>query len=107
MMIRDQKGVVLGSRREAVQLMIREKYSPADILKLWSKLELEDWQESSILPTGWRRKGFIFLSPLMEKVRSISALLHILSTSPEYDQSDADRVRDWAKKESGTGLGTG
>ena len=91
--IRDSRGVVLGGRREAIQLMIREHHSPAHIFRLWAGLGEEGWKEEPSLPTGWRRRAASFLSPLMEEVGSVEALLHLLERSPEHSQEEVARVR--------------
>ena len=98
-LIKDPRGVVLGSRREAIQLMIREHYSPAHIFKLWSCLDQEGWEEDPSLPTGWKRRTTTFLSPLMEEVVSVAALLHLMSSSHEYREEEVVRARQGLQEE--------
>ena len=88
--VQDARGVVMGGRREGIQVMIGEHYSPAAIFKVWAGLGEEGWREAPGLPTGWRARRGAFLSPLMEEVGSSSALQAFLAASPDYSQGDLD-----------------
>ena len=82
--------------------MIKEKYSPEDIFKLWNTLHLDGWMDDADnLPTGWKKKKFNntfhYLSPLMDEIFSKSELLNvILEHESDYSKTDIDKVRRWS-----------
>ena len=54
--IRDDKGNIYSSRKDAIDAMIRNNSSPSDIFKLWNTLHVEGWLEDVNLPISWKRK---------------------------------------------------
>ena len=88
-------------RKSAIDFMIKEKYSPTDIFKLWNTLYLDGWvDDAESLPTGWKKKYFgktnsyHFLSPLMEEVNSKAELLaKIEKNNNDYTLEDIEKVK--------------
>jgi len=102
--IKDSKGSLFAGRKEAIDVMIKEHYSPSEIFSLWNTLHLEGWiSDEENLPTGWKRKFLTdlkrhhYLSPMMEVVKSSQALLNIVEKGKEYTFAEADRVKIWMK----------
>ena len=101
--IQSDKGEMFSGRKEAIDFMIKEKFSPEDIFKLWNTLHLDGWlDDAENLPTGWKKKRFSdtdtyhYLSPLMEEVTSKNKLLDIiLGNESDYSKSDIAKVRRW------------
>ena len=91
-------GEEFSGRKEALDFMIREGYSPEGIFKLWNTLHLDGWlADPDYLPTGWKKKlfsdTFHFLSPLMEELIGTEELVsHLQSNIAEYDSQDVTRV---------------
>ena len=104
--LRDHQGARFLGRKEAIDHLIREQYSPSDIFRLWSTLEKEGWQgDESALPTGWKRKWFPaegrhhYLSPMMEVVRGTLALREVVGRGREYSEGERARLEGWAERE--------
>jgi len=102
--IKDVKGALYGGRKEAIDQMIKEQYTPSDIFSLWSTLHLDGWMsDEDNLPTGWKIKYFTdlsrhhYLSPMMEVVESTQELLNIVEAGKEYTLAEVDKVRNWLK----------
>ena len=101
--IQSDKGEMFSGRKEAIDFMIKEKFSPEDIFKLWNTLHLDGWlDDAENLPTGWKKKRFSdtdtyhYLSPLMEEVTSKNKLLDIiLGNESDYSKSDIAKVKRW------------
>ena len=55
--IKDDKGTIYSSRKDAIDAMIRNHSSPSDIFKHFT-LHIEGWLQNANLPTGWKRKYF-------------------------------------------------
>ena len=104
--IKSRDGEEFSGRKEAIDFMIREGYSPEGIFKLWNTLHLDGWlDDPEFLPTGWKKKlfsgTFHFLSPLMEEIRGTEALLdRIESNQTEYDSEDVSKVKKWIAVET-------
>ena len=100
--IKSNNGDQFSGRKEAIDFMIKEKYSPEDIFKLWNTLHLDGWMDDADnLPTGWKKKKFNntfhYLSPLMDEIFSKSELLNvILEHESDYSKTDIDKVRRWS-----------
>ena len=97
--IKDSRGNIYKSRKDAIDHMIKEKFPPSDIFKLWSTLHIEGWLEHKLLPTGWKRKyyssdsTFQFLSPMMEMFTSVQHLKDHFKQQPEqYSEQDLENV---------------
>ena len=96
--IKTNEGEEFSGRKEAIDFMIREGYSPESIFKLWNTLHLDGWiADPEYLPTGWKKKlfsdTFHFLSPLMEELIGTEELVsHLQSNIAEYDSQDVTRV---------------
>ena len=97
--IKDSSGNIYKSRKDAIDHMIKEKFPPSDIFKLWSTLHIEGWLEHKLLPTGWKRKyyssdsTFQFLSPMMEMFTSVQHLKDHFKQQPEqYSEQDLENV---------------
>jgi len=91
-------------RKSAIDFMIKEKYSPTDIFKLWNTLYLDGWvDDAESLPTGWKKKYFgktnsyHYLSPLMEEVKSKDELLEkVEKNMNDYTSEDVEKVKSLA-----------
>ena len=104
--LRDQRGARFASRKEAIDHLIREQYSPGDIFRLWSTLEREGWLgDETTLPTGWKRKFYPserrhhYLSPMMEVVWGTMALQEVVGRGREYSREEVDRLEQWRVRE--------
>jgi hypothetical protein len=104
--LEDPQGARFEGRKEAIDQLIREHYSPSDIFRLWSTLHREGWQgDEAALPTGWQRKWFAgegryhYLSPMMEVVRGTAALVAVVGRGEEYTQGERERVAVWAAQQ--------
>ena len=102
--LRNSTGSLFEGRKEAIDHMIKENYSPSDIFKLWNNLHLEGWvSDDENLPTGWKRKRmtdrrtYHYLSPMMEVVKSSAALLNVVEKGKEYSDEELVRVKGWLK----------
>ena len=101
--IKTSDGVQFSGRKEAIDFMIKEGYSPESIFKLWNTLHLDGWlDDPQVLPTGWKKKyftdnsGYHFLSPLMEEITGTEGLLaHMERNQSEYDAEDLSKFRNW------------
>ena len=50
---------VFESRKKAIEKMIKERYSPTEIFKLWNTPDKAGWvEDQEILPAGLRRNFF-------------------------------------------------
>ena len=81
------------SRIDAIDFMIKNSQSSTDIFTMWNSLSLEGWvSDEDHLPRGWRRKASkeadMFLSPLMETIKTCDRMLRILKTNKEYSEED-------------------
>ena len=96
--IRDDKGNIYSSRKDAIDAMIRNNSSPSDIFKLWNTLHVEGWLEDANLPTGWKRKyiprssAHYFLSPVMEVFRSKQKLREFMINNSDYTNKDIKNI---------------
>ena len=53
--IKSKSGAVLMGRKEAIDNMIKEHYSPTDIFRLWNTLDRDGWiSDDENLPAGWK-----------------------------------------------------
>ena len=92
--IKDDKGTIYNSRKDAIDAMIQNNSSPSDIFKLWNTLHLEGWMQNAHLPTGWKRKYFQntrsnqFLSPMMEVFTSKQKLREFMINNKDYTNKD-------------------
>ena len=98
--IKNAKGALFEGRKESIDHMIKEKYSPTDIFKLWNTLHLDGWMtDEDNLPTGWKRKSeknsYHYLSPMMEVVKTGEALLDIVRKGRDYSKEEVSRVENW------------
>jgi len=101
--IKNGKGALFEGRKESIDHMIKEKYSPTDIFKLWNTLHLDGWvTDENNLPTGWKRKSekntYHYLSPMMEVVKTGEALLDIVRKGRDYSEEEVKRVEKWLTK---------
>ena len=103
--IKDNNGALFDGRKEAIDHMIKEHYSPSNIFSLWNTLHLEGWiNDEDHLPTGWKRKFYPeknthhYLSPMMEVVKSGDTLLNIVKAGKEYNEKEVDKIQLWLKK---------
>ena len=96
--LKDHHRARFPSRKEAIDHLIQEQYSPSDIFRLWSTLEQEGWREEGGLPTGWKRKWYggegrhHYLSPMMEVVRGARELLEVVKKGGEYSAEEREKV---------------
>ena len=51
-----------------------------------------------LLPAGWRRRGWTYLSPLMEEVEGTEALLEVFLAG-EYSGEETARVMELLERE--------
>ena len=92
--IKDDKGTIFCSRKDAIDAMIKNHSPPSDIFKLWNTLHLEGWVESVNLPPGWKRKYFPltstyqFLSPMMEVYRTKQKLREFMIDNKDFTNTD-------------------
>ena len=92
--IKDDKGTIYNSRKDAIDAMIQNNSSPSDIFKLWNTLHLEGWMQNAHLPTGWKRKYFQttrsnqFLSPMMEVFTTKQKLREFMINNKDYTNKD-------------------
>ena len=101
--ISNSGGNTYSSRIEAIGSMISNQQSAEDIFKMWSGLHVEGWVCDEVnLPTGWRRKkmtddskGYNYLSPLMEVIKSSEALLEHMEKSKDYSSEEIKNVKLW------------
>ena len=99
--IKNNEGEEFSGRKEAIDFMIKEGFSPEGIFKLWNTLHLDGWlDDPEHLPTGWKKKSFSgtfhFLSPLMEEITGTEALLeHLQRNISDYDSHDVNKVKKW------------
>ena len=100
--IKDGKGALFAGRKESIDHMIKEHYSPSNIFSLWNTLHLEGWvSDEDNLPTGWKRKFFSdlkkhhYLSPMMDVVKSTEALLILVKDGKEYTEEEIGKVKNW------------
>ena len=105
--IKSKSGAVLMGRKEAIDNMIKEHYSPTDICRLWNTLDRDGWiSDDENLPAGWKKKFFPseskhhYLSPMMEVVTSSIALLDLVKNSKDYSQEELRKVEHWKEKEN-------
>ena len=100
-LIKNPDGAIFMDRKEACVFLIKNKYSPADIFKLWSTLHLDGWiDDKENLPTGWKKKyisesqSHHFLSPLMDEVQNKEDLsTFIKSNISEYKDYDISKIK--------------
>ena len=81
------------NRIDAIDYMIKNSQSSTDIFTMWNSLSLEGWvSDEDHLPRGWRRKtskkGDMFLSPLMETIKTCDRMLSILKKNKDYSDED-------------------
>ena len=105
--LRDPRGARFPSRKDTIDHMIKEHYSPSDIFRLWNTLEREGWlADDSALPTGWKKR-FVeeeqrhhYLSPMMEVVRGTMALEEVVREGREYSGEEREKVARWRVREA-------
>ena len=83
--------------------MIKNSQSSTDIFTMWNSLSLEGWvSDEDHVPRGWRRKtskeGDIFLSPMMETIKTCERMLSILKTNKEYSEEDVAKFEKLMNK---------
>ena len=101
-LIKNPGDAVFASRKEAIVQMIKERYSPTEIFKLWNTLEREGWvTDDQNLPAGWKKKYFSekgihhYLSPMMEEVTSSEALLEMVKKDNNYTKEEINKIEKW------------
>lgn len=73
---------------------------PEHVYRLWAGLAREGWATEPLLPPGWRRRGWTFLSPLMQEVQGSQALLQVFLQG-EYSGEETARVMELLELEEG------
>ena len=91
------------NRIDAIDFMIKNSQSSTDIFTMWNSLSLEGWvSDEDHVPRGWRRKtskeGDIFLSPMMETIKTCERMLSILKTNKEYSEEDVAKFEKLMNK---------
>ena len=99
-LIKNPDGHLFKDRKEACVFLIKNKYSPDDIFKLWSSLHHDGWNDDKEnLPTGWKKKyvnesqSYHFLSPLMDEIKSKEELSQFIKcNTSEYKDFDISKI---------------
>ena len=87
------------SRREAVVWLVASGGArPEHIYTLWAGLGREGWSTDPLLPPGWLKQGWVYLSPLMEEVVGSASLLETFLQG-EYSGEDTARVMELLERE--------